>query len=465
MHYNVKRYKYIFIYASLLALILSVYNGIVYFSVRLVLIRDMDEKLEIKAREIADILPVDKIKEESVAVFEGALAGQKGNYIRLVDVNGRLIFKNSTMPHALSSLLDRTFSPSPHEINFLTLKTRSAFFRVINYPLIENDRTRFILQIALPATTYFIPLKKLNYILWVTMIIIIAITVFLMILFLLGLLKPILYLENFTEHISQKDLKKRIPHIKGAKEVQGMVQSFNVMMERLDKSFTNMSDFTSYIAHELKIPLAIIRGELELGLIQNKFNDPQQEIVASCVEEIDRMTTIINDLHYLAKIDYLPDLLTFERINLKKYLTEIYTHSILLASGEEIEVALNSCDECLLINADKTHLRRLFFNIINNAIKFTAPKGKISISTRNDQSKVYISISDTGRGIAQEDLPKIFDKSYQADKSKETKERGSGLGLTIAIAIAKAHQGDITVKSIFKEGTTFTVILPLAEPT
>ncbi|MGA1870619.1 MAG: sensor histidine kinase [bacterium] len=463
MRYNESKYKFILLYAFILALILIAYNCILYYSVRLFLIQDIDESLEIKAAEIAAILPEESIKgvSDDLQKLFNAFNKQK-EYICIVDAQGKIIFKSLDIPRTLCALLHHNFSHALQKINFSTFKTQRSFFRAINYPFIKHEQTRFIVQVATPATTLFIILNKLQYISWITMIIIVVLTVLLMSLFTTDILAPLMFLRNFADHISQKDLTKRIPQIKGGKEIQSMVKAFNLMMERLDKSFTSMSDFTSYIAHELKTPLAIMRGELELALMQNKFNKAQQDIIGSFLEEIERMNTIIRDLHYLARIDYLPDLLALEKIDFKKYLTEIYEQSKVLASEKEIEVVIDSLDDEIMINADETHLRRLFFNIINNAIKYTKPKGKIAISAKKDQSKAYINISDTGIGIAQENLPRIFDKSFQVDKSRKAGDTGSGLGLTIALAIAKAHQGDITVTSTLKEGTAFTVILPLA---
>ncbi|MGA1826232.1 MAG: sensor histidine kinase [bacterium] len=458
MGYDAGRYKSIFLYIFILTLILIVYNGILYFSIRVFLMNDIDDNLEINAAEIAEILTPDRIKglHNGSYVFE-----RKRDYIRILDAHGKLIFKSHNITDDLSSLLDRTFTPPSQEITFSTGNIRTSFFRAVHYPLIENEETVCIVQIVMPVTTLLMFLTKLRYIIWITMAGVVVLMVLLMALFAKNLFKPILLLENYVDHISQKDLTQRIPDIKSGQEVRNVIRSFNAMMERLDKSFTNMSDFASYIAHELKTPLAIMRGEMELALMQKKFTNAQQTIIASFLEEIERMNRIIRDLHYLAKIDYLPDLLSFERINFNEYLAKIYTDSAVLAAERDIEIVLDSHEEEFMIMADKTHLRRLFLNIITNAIKYTEPKGKISIATKRDKLKVYIDIADTGIGITQEDLAKVFDKSFQVDKSRKTGDTGSGLGLTIALAIARAHQGDITVKSELKQGSTFTVILPL----
>ena len=239
-----------------------------------------------------------------------------------------------------------------------------------------------------------------------------------------------------------------------------LIMSFNAMIERLEKSFEHINEFNSYVAHELKTPLAIVKGELELAVEQALDKDENPKILLDCLEEIDRMIKITKDLLLLTKLDYKPQVFKFERIDFNEFLEEICEHSRILGSERQIQLTSDHLQGRWAVQGDKVHLRRLFLNIVTNAIKFTPAGGRIHVSVREDRSNLCVDITDSGHGISPEDQKKIFDKFFRADKGEDSQAPGSGLGLSIALSIAKAHQGDIQVKSKLNEGTTFTVILP-----
>jgi signal transduction histidine kinase len=173
------------------------------------------------------------------------------------------------------------------------------------------------------------------------------------------------------------------------------------------------------------------------------------------------MLRTINDLLLLAKLDFRPDVFKFEDIDFTKFLDEIHKQSEILASRKEIMVTIQIPDEPIYIHGDRLHLRRLFFNLLDNAIKFTPQKGRIDLIIRSEDKKVVVTVSDTGIGILEEDLPEIFNRFFRGEKKGTDDESGSGLGLSIALSIAKVHKGEILVKSEPGKGTTFHVILPL----
>jgi signal transduction histidine kinase len=269
-------------------------------------------------------------------------------------------------------------------------------------------------------------------------------------------------ITNFADTISHANLNIKIQEQELDVEIRQLVNSFNMMIGRLRESFEHITEFSSHVAHELKTPLAIVKGEIELAL--SKDNNPKEykKVLAGCLEEIERIIIIIRDLLLLAKLDYKPDIFKFEKLNLIQFFEEIYEHSKVLASSKNIEVKLNNTAKELFIKGDKVHLRRLFYNIIGNAVKFTPPKGNINISLSKEYPNARIDISDTGKGIAEENLHRIFNKFYRTHEDANGVEPGIGLGLSVALSIAKAHRGDIKVKSELNKGSTFSVILPLA---
>jgi len=265
---------------------------------------------------------------------------------------------------------------------------------------------------------------------------------------------------EIVEEISHSDLHLRIPEMEADAEMRGLISAFNAMIGRLETSFAHVNEFSSHVAHELKTPLAIVRGEVELALQEPRDILEYQRVLAVSLEEVDRLIRIIKDLLLLARLDYNPDVFSFEKINLKDFLAEIheYTHILCAEKGVTSGLAVPGAD--CFVRADRVHLRRLFLNLIHNAVKFTPPGGDIRIHMATRGNDVRIAVSDTGPGISPADQEKIFEKFFRAHDAKTAP--GTGLGLSIARSIARAHQGRIDVQSISGQGSTFTVSLPLA---
>jgi signal transduction histidine kinase len=263
-----------------------------------------------------------------------------------------------------------------------------------------------------------------------------------------------------VDDISHKDLNRRIPDMAADAEMRRLIHSCNAMLERLEKSFAHVNEFSSHVAHELKTPLAIIRGEMELALSETRDPAEYERVITVSLEEVDRLIRIIKDLLLLARLDYNPDVFQFEKIDLTAFLEEIYEYTSILAEQKKLESALHLPGDGGFVEGDKVHLRRLFLNLINNAVKFTPEGGKINISLAVSGRTAEIRVADTGVGIAEDDLRKIFDKFFRSG-SQHQAEPGSGLGLSMARSIARAHQGDINVTSRLGEGAEFLVTLPV----
>jgi len=160
-------------------------------------------------------------------------------------------------------------------------------------------------------------------------------------------------------------------------------------------------------------------------------------------------------------MNYQPDVLTFERIDLTAFVTILFEQAKILAAKKNITVAMDIPDRTAIVNGDELHLRRLLLNLIDNAVKFTPEAGSIRIGLAYDGDRADISISDSGIGISKENLPKLFDKFFRIDGQAKDTSPSSGLGLSIAQSIAELHQGRISVASEPGKGSVFTVSLPI----
>lgn len=263
-----------------------------------------------------------------------------------------------------------------------------------------------------------------------------------------------------AQSINLNSLNERLDTATLEEEMIGLVQSFNAMLERLERSFEYIKEFSSSIGHELKTPLAIIKGESQIALRRERQIQDYRKALSVNIEEANRMINIIEDLVLLTKLDYNPNNITKEVFDFIPFFADIEKRTQTLVSQKQITLSVAMPAIPITLEGSKLHLSRLFFNLIQNAIKFTPPGGKISLSVLSQGGVLKVSISDTGVGISEEDLPKIFNRFFQNKKSQSESSSSVGLGLNIAKSIARFHNGDIEVESKLKEGSTFTVILP-----
>ena len=203
-----------------------------------------------------------------------------------------------------------------------------------------------------------------------------------------------------------------------------------------------------------------MRGEAELALRNPKEADEYRRILASNLEEILRLSAIIENLLTLSKADQGQDIVPMEPTNLKDLIEELYEDCEVLATKKQISIEVGKKED-ISIQGDKVRLRQLFLNLIDNAIKYTPEKGRVSLQLERQNGFAKVQVADTGIGIPKEEQNKIFDRFYRVDKARSREMGGSGLGLSIAKWIAELHHGRIEVESEPKHGSTFSVFLPI----
>jgi len=264
-----------------------------------------------------------------------------------------------------------------------------------------------------------------------------------------------------TRNINLKSLSGRVGTANLETEMEYLVKSINLMLERLERSFEYIKEFSSSIGHELKTPLAIIKGESEVALRKERQIEDYRKALSVNIEEANRMIRIVEDLVFLAKLDYNPANIKKEVFDFIPFFADIQKRAQVLVMQKQIDLTAAIPEASVTLEGNKLHLSRLFFNLIQNAIKFTPSGGRINLTVHPQGDVIKVSISDTGLGISAEDLPRIFQRFFHKEKSESESSDSIGLGLSIAKSIAKFHNGDIEVKSKRGEGATFTVILPI----
>jgi len=273
-------------------------------------------------------------------------------------------------------------------------------------------------------------------------------------------LRPVDLITRTAREISAQNLNQKIPERGVDDEIGRLTATFNEMLSRLRHSFDQIKQFSIDASHELRTPLTIMRGEVELALRRQKDVEEYRRVLVSNLEEIVRLSGIVENLLMLAKGDLDQQQLSLEQVNLKELLHELYEDSEVIALKKQINVKLLKNDD-VSIMGDKIRLRQLLLNLIDNAIKFTPERGVVSLSCERQNGFAKVEVQDTGIGIPSEEQGKIFDRFYRVDKARSHEVGGSGLGLSIAKWIAELHKGRIEVKSEPSKGSVFSVYLPL----
>jgi two-component system, OmpR family, sensor kinase len=288
-------------------------------------------------------------------------------------------------------------------------------------------------------------------------------------------LRPVDRITRAAEQISTGDLTERVPMSAKMDEIGRLIVTFNQMISRLQAAFERQKQFTSDASHEMRTPLAVMRGDIEIALRRERPADEYKRVLTSNLEEIIRLSRLVEDLLMLARADYGQLELRHEPVDLNKLCQQMveYISPLAQQKGQDIhyyqlngkppETATANSGE-IKISGDMQRIKQLLLNLLDNAIKYTDFGGQVSLELKRDGKCAVITIADTGRGIPPEDLPHIFERFFR--KSKTTSDRsatGFGLGLSIVKWIVDSHSGKISAQSEVGKGTTFTVKFPLLQ--
>ncbi|MCX6065931.1 MAG: HAMP domain-containing sensor histidine kinase, partial [Chloroflexi bacterium] len=253
--------------------------------------------------------------------------------------------------------------------------------------------------------------------------------------------------------------------LKGPQEVKELVGAFNQMTARVQAGQQAQREFVANVSHELKTPLTSIQGFSQAILDGTAATPEQQKQSAQVIfSEAARMHRMVLDLLELARLDAGIADLKHGEVNLSAVLNGVGQRFALQARDAGVTLEIQSA-ALPLINGDGDRLAQVFNNLVDNALKFTPPSGRVTISAVSVGDAVEITITDTGAGIPAESLERIFDRFYQADSARRGgKQHGAGLGLAIVREIVRAHGGKISVRSVANQGSEFVVRLPLVDP-
>ncbi len=462
-----------------LALIIIIFSLALYLALAQNLMKGIDSSLETVAKkrkndimeglertrfqrideeEFEDIEELDEVKDIFTLVYcqllELSVDGPRPTIKMIVKSNN---LNDNVLPYptyaerekiktSFKSFIDHRLSDSP--------------LRLLSFPFKSPANTYYILQYA---TTRKEAEKTLNTLL----IIILVIDPILLILSFFGgyflvnkTLLPVKTVVSSAKKITAEDLSHRIPPIGSRDEIGELVDTFNDMIERLDRSFRKIKQFSSDVSHEFKTPLTIIRGEIDVALRKKRFKKDYIKTMESVHEEVVALQRVIENLLFLGGTESEGQNLPFRKVPLGKIVLEVFEDIQKIGEEKNIRFVLKEIQP-IDIEGEATLLKRVFYNLFENAVKYTGEDGEVEILLEKETNAAKFSIKDTGIGITENELPHIFDRFYRVDKARSRRMGSAGLGLSIVRLIVQLHKGKVDVTSTPGKGSTFIVHLPL----
>jgi two-component system, OmpR family, sensor kinase len=460
------RWRLTILYGGILSLVLLVFSAGVYVYFEKSLQRSIDAKL----KSVADVISTSMTTKQSqigdIEQYLLSVFGKKprGKLIQIMDSTGKVkANSNDTEADNFQTSYNTMERAAAGEVVYETIETANPRIRVVTLPVTDKDKaksTSFV-QVGTSLEEYDESMRKLLIILVFGILAVVAFTIAVGYYMAKKALRPVDKIRKAAVKISFRNLDEYIDIGSRKDELGKLAETFNDMISRLRDAFQRINQFSIDVSHELKTPLTILKGGTEVALRKERDSSEYRALLGSHLEEIDRMSNIIDDLLLLSKADTGKMQLSLAEVPLRDLIIEVYMDMQIFAEKKKIELLLGDVADAK-IKGDELKLRRMLWNIVDNGIKYTHPGGTVEVSSLLDGGFARIDVKDTGVGIAEEDLKYVFDRFYRADRAR-TRENGTGLGLSISKWIAEAHKGGIEVESTLSLGSLFSIRLPVGE--
>jgi two-component system, OmpR family, heavy metal sensor histidine kinase CusS len=389
-------------------------------------------------------------------------------YLRFIDASGRVLLETPGM----GNLIPLEWFPPPHRVSKPTHHHRDQIRQAQNNRsfLMMTDIVNapygagkpLTIQIALDVTS---PIrideanhKKVVVILFIECFIFAGISI----LIIQKVLLPLEEMVKVTDLINVTNIVDRTDPEKWPLEVRRLAVSFNGMLDRLENAFTRLSQCTSNMAHEIRTPINNFMGEAEIALSRDRSPEEYRKVLESGIEECERLSHLINSLLFLAHAENPTDSINRVLFDPLKELEDIMSYYGPQIEGKGADIA---CSGKGMLSGDPLLFRQAVSNLLKNALNYSPDGVKINISIRETEDRfLEVIVSDTGYGMEEKGLARVFDRFYRVDETRSNYPEGSGLGLSIVKAIMDLHNGTISIESRAGEGTTVTLRFPSGDP-
>jgi two-component system OmpR family sensor kinase len=383
-------------------------------------------------------------------------------FVQIIDLEGALVASGATLgtarlpapPALLSRLRDG-------ETVFGTVNDFGEEpVRMVSLP-VTVGQTRYAIQVAMSLDDAYAVLRAGRWLLFTMSLAILAGVGLTGALLARQALRPIDQIVTRARRIGEGNLADRLPHPRTRDEIGRLVETLNDMLGRIERSFEGQRRFTADASHELRSPLSRLRAELEVTLRRRREVGEYEETLRSSLEEVERLQQLIEELLELARIDTGQELEPPEPVAVCEIVEAAVAGIAPEAVRRGVAVAVEPPPE-LLVNAAPVAAKIALTNILDNAVKFSPSGGRVTVTVTAGRAEAVIAVSDTGPGMAPDDLPRLFQRFYRGNASRSTGVSGVGLGLAISRALVERQGGRISVAAVRENGATFSVHLPRA---
>jgi heavy metal sensor kinase len=449
-------------YLAVLAAGLGVLAVSSWYGMRTIVFRTVDEELQDRIHDVQKLLeqrdPARSLSETGAELQDRFRL--EADLLQVSDEHGNWLYRSPAMEHNGVGL--RPVAQLGPEPVFDVLTVQTELVRFATARVVVGSRV-WIVQAAESIQEIDEALKRFGLLLWwlIPGLLVLA-----------GAggywisrraLQPVGRIMAAAESISIHNLGDQLSVPRSGDELQRLSETLNRMLGRLNGSVQRMSQFTADASHELRAPVSIIRTTAELAVQSERSSEESREDMATILAEAERVTRLIDSLLLLARADAGEDGLQREPTDLPTILRQAVGECRAPAEKKNLQLETVPGNQPVAVIGDAEAMRRLFFILIDNAIKYTPDGGQINVRLEADGVRAIVSVTDTGIGIAETDLPYVFDRFWRADKVRSRGMGGAGLGLSIARWISERHQWSIHAGAGPVGGSRFSVVIPRAD--
>ena len=450
--------------ALVCGLLLSILSVVSYG----ILGRQLDADVSMRLMELTDGLhgylrfetDVPTVEHNSADGAQAAFVQEATRYLRIFDVStGRLLFQSDGFAPMGLHLTPEQVRANRSHLQPFDVATRYGRVRISNSAIRDRRGREYLVQVGVSLNTMDAALGRYrDLLLWLlpaALLVSAAAASWLS-----GFaLRPLTELASAAREIDVRTLERRVPSRGVHDELEDVATAFNDTLARLEHSVGEMRQFSAALAHELRTPLAALRGEIELALRRAGHDTEGQAVFASQIEELDRLTRLIDQMLTLARAESGQIRLTFAPVDVGALAASLVEQLEPVAQARTIDLRCER-NGTVMVYADAGWLQRLLLNLLDNAIKFTREGGSVVLRVSREAGRARIDVRDTGIGMPPEVTPHVFERFFQADPARSSNNDGAGVGLSLVKWIVDRHEGTIAVDSRVGEGSTFTVRLP-----
>ena len=426
---------------------------------------DLDQRLEERTDIVADaIMASPKLSHEAYDPLVEWLAEQELPYVpavlRVADPKGNVLATFGDIPDPIVPLMDnQLLLPEMSEGRFETIEIRGhEALRLYTISVYDpaTEKTILLIQTGDSLAQVATAQKQLWRYTLAVGIAGSALAIVVGFFILRQGFRPLDRILSRVQEIGSKNLATKIPGESGPPELQELANTLNTMLQRLDTAFKAREIFIASVSHDLRTPLTVLQGQVDVMLMQ-PVNQENRQSLQRMSTEVRRLTRMTNNLLLSGQLESNPTF-TPEEIDLRELLNEVVRETLMLTHDLDLKVSI---PDIVVTLGDHDLLKQMVLNVVDNAVKFTPKGGAVELSLSDEEEWAVVKVSDTGQGIPPEHLAHITEPFYKADTTRRSGSGGAGLGLAIVKQVIDLHGGQLDIKSQVGLGTTVTIKLPL----